>query len=124
MPVLGCAYWFTRPPELVWWRSPPIFDTQRRMRVLVPNGWRYKSERIFETEPLQTICDAYTFEPIDQRPALLRTLLPYEDKISLVVTCVQMEKSYGSGPYMSDVSVRYNSKWQFSKRLVQRDNPP
>jgi hypothetical protein len=37
--ALGAAYWFTRPPELVWWRSPPVRGVQYRVRALVPLGW-------------------------------------------------------------------------------------
>src|SRR6185503_10059323 len=32
------TYHLTRPPELVWWTSPPIGSTGRRLKVLIPNG--------------------------------------------------------------------------------------
>jgi hypothetical protein len=37
--ALGAAYWFTRPLELVWWRSEPIGRSGRHVSVLIPNGW-------------------------------------------------------------------------------------
>src|SRR5262245_2027558 len=38
--ILALAYYLTRPPELVWWTSPPLGKTgQHRVRVKVPTGW-------------------------------------------------------------------------------------
>src|SRR5690349_18639303 len=39
--VLGAAYWFTRPQELVWWRSPPWGKQGRHVRGLIPLGWEW-----------------------------------------------------------------------------------
>src|SRR5947208_14806305 len=37
--VLGSAYWFTRPPEMIWWRSPEIGKTGLYVHLLIPSGW-------------------------------------------------------------------------------------
>src|SRR5437879_2962192 len=47
--VLGAAYWFTRPPELVEWESPLINELGHRLRVLVPNGWILDPQRADRT---------------------------------------------------------------------------
>src|SRR5258708_19225276 len=36
--ALGAAYWFTRRPELVWWRSPEIDYSSRHVRILAPRA--------------------------------------------------------------------------------------
>src|SRR5438874_2465313 len=73
--ILGAAYWFTRAPELVWWRSPPMGKTGHRIRVLIPQGW--------ELDPPQntTIKSAdmvgfYRFFPADGTPKVVRWLIP------------------------------------------------
>jgi hypothetical protein len=44
--VLGAAYWFMRSPELVWWRSPAVDITGRKVRMLIPEGWKPTFARI------------------------------------------------------------------------------
>ncbi len=36
--AIAATYQLTRLPELVWWTSPPIGETNHRVRVLIPNG--------------------------------------------------------------------------------------
>src|SRR5258705_12871702 len=67
--VLGAAYWFTRPPELVWWRSPTIVDTQLNARILMPQGWGleevgFQQEVFNEPGRRFEIC----LKPIDKMP--------------------------------------------------------
>jgi hypothetical protein len=37
--VLCAGYWCTRPPELVWWTSPPIGKGRHTVKMLFPAGW-------------------------------------------------------------------------------------
>src|SRR6266567_1256957 len=77
--AMGAAYWFTRPPELVWWRSNPIDDAGHRVKVFVPGDWRehQPSPRRFYsgmgnglwTELISRI------EPSDTRPEFLHRVL-------------------------------------------------
>src|SRR5258708_33826912 len=72
--VLGAAYWFTRPPELVWWRGPAIGKTGIRVQVLIPQDWKLDS-------PGATIKSGdtvafYKFFEADHAPRMLRWLLP------------------------------------------------
>lgn len=79
--VLGAAYWLTRPPELVWWRSPPLSNTGRnRISVLVPTGWD------FTLSSYDGGSGWYEVEPVDQRPRLLSRLFPHaREKADIVV---------------------------------------
>src|SRR5258708_21284057 len=38
--ALGAAYWFTRPPELVWWRSQAIGKRGFHVKAQIPGEWR------------------------------------------------------------------------------------
>jgi hypothetical protein len=68
--VMGAAYWFTRPPELVWWRSDTIGSTPYRLRFLIPHGWvRNAPQRV-------NGWTTYSFRAVDGRPSYLRWLLP------------------------------------------------
>src|SRR5262245_48735870 len=40
--VIAAVYHLTRPPELVWWRSPLVHSTGRRVCVLQPLGWKLR----------------------------------------------------------------------------------
>src|SRR6266852_4708744 len=71
--ALGSAYWFTRPPELVWWRSPEIDKSGRRARVLVPNTWAWSGEIEVIREP-ESCC--YEIVPTDRRPRFIRMIFP------------------------------------------------
>src|ERR1043165_9164146 len=68
--VLGAAYWFTRPPELVWWRSPTIGKTGLHLRALIPSGWETDAEDNISDNSAQ-----FTFRPVDKRPFLVSRLL-------------------------------------------------
>src|SRR5258708_40006643 len=88
--VLGAAYWFTRPPELVWWRSPAISKTGLRVQVLIPQDWKLDS-------PGATIKSGdmvvfYKFFEADHAPRMLRWLLPKPtfEHASLDVTVGQL----------------------------------
>src|SRR5882724_4971573 len=69
--ALGAAYWFTRPPELVWWRSPAFGKRGSRVRVLVPSGWELDPRDESKAHTVE-----YEFLPKDSRPLLLRKLFP------------------------------------------------
>src|SRR5258706_4128855 len=74
--ALGAAYWFTRPPELVWWRSPAFGANARHIRLLVPRGW------VPENDPTVLLFGEpspdFTFQlgPTDLRPEFLKRVFP------------------------------------------------
>jgi hypothetical protein len=84
--ALGVACSFTRPPELVWWRSPQIYSTGRRIRVLVPNGWS-----LHDSYPDGDTMTHYNIKPHERaRPRWLEWfgLLQEEDSnLEVLVAC-------------------------------------
>jgi hypothetical protein len=80
--ALGAVYWFTRPPELVWWRSPVIGDGGRRLFALIPNGWGLDLYGVGEQVSNNGLQRWYVFSPIDRRPGILRRILPHSQEIA------------------------------------------
>src|SRR5262245_44054544 len=73
--VLALAYHLTRPPELVWWRSSPVFGTVC-VRCLVPTGWRLDMEKAEENLSGHRAPDfAFAFVYVDRRPRFLQAIL-------------------------------------------------
>src|SRR5690349_13712974 len=72
--VLGMSVWLTRPPTLVWWTSPPIGNSSKRLNVLTPSYWAQGrfSSRVYDGHSVY-----YEFEPVDRMPRLLRWLFPH-----------------------------------------------
>lgn len=73
--ALFAAYWFTRPPELVWWRSPAIGSPGRHIRVLAPPEWEMVPIANITPKPTM-LAAAYRLSPADRAPIFLRWLLP------------------------------------------------
>src|SRR6266852_7895174 len=74
--VVGAAYWFTRPPELVWWTTPPLGPLgKNRASVLIPRHWK-PGPIIASAISEEKLC-AFTLRPVDDRPDMLKWLLPY-----------------------------------------------
>src|SRR5437868_1883123 len=75
--AIALTYRLTRPPELVWWTSPPIANTGRRVTIMIPRGWALErpvpgpKSKMFQYE------HAYTWTPRlrDDRPELIRRVL-------------------------------------------------
>src|SRR5437016_11833829 len=66
--VIALTYRLTRPPELVWCKSPQLGEPHLRARLLVPNDWRIDIE--------QTSTDSVTFVAApEQAPAWLTWLM-------------------------------------------------
>ena len=69
---LGAAYWFTRPPELVWRTGFEIGKTGRHFRMLAPLGWCLTAaSQVQDSASVQ-----YAWVPCDERPDFLRAILP------------------------------------------------
>ncbi len=74
--VLGAAYWFTRPPELVWWRSPQIGNSRRHFQILIPQGWVVNLPQDLEPATEDTWQANYWMCPdYDRRPTLVRLIM-------------------------------------------------
>jgi hypothetical protein len=84
--VLGAAYWFTRPPELVWWWSPEIWDTNVRVYVLVPQGWEEEPSSNASISPERTWSASYKLASADRRPELIKRIFPRtQETTSLII---------------------------------------
>jgi hypothetical protein len=77
--VLGAAYWFTRPPELVWWRDVELRNSRRKARILVPRGWEQTKDASSLLDVMGAT-DVILFVPVDRRPTFLRHLFPLQDE--------------------------------------------
>src|SRR5205823_2855318 len=72
--AIGTAYWFTRPPELVWWRSESEGVIGPHLAVLIPQGWKslpLHIERIQKKDDWQV---GFEIRPDDQIPTILKWL--------------------------------------------------
>src|ERR1700747_1731796 len=74
--VLGAAYWFTRPPELVWWTSPPLGDSRLRAHMRTPIGWEEEPSNNAMKEPSGLWSTTWKLMPVDHTPALLKRFFP------------------------------------------------
>ena len=84
--VLGMTYQQTRPPELVWWRSPPLGSAKHRVRMLLPNGWKLDSRNSRITDS----CPYFFISPLqDTRPKFLRWLIPSKEETAMAFLSVR-----------------------------------
>src|SRR5258708_2708055 len=103
--ALGVAYWFSRPPEVVWWRSPPFQKTGRRVMAFVPNGWKLLELGPSEAYPRGYI-SSYEFKCFDGRPALLRKLFPKETEQAELILSIEFK------PFTDSNTTRFcSSPW-------------
>src|SRR5438477_9081361 len=72
--AIGATYQLTRPPELVWWTSPPIGRTELHVRILRPYGWILEPGTQPDN-PLDNSQTAYRFDLVDRSPAILRAVV-------------------------------------------------
>ena len=123
--VLWAAYWFTRPPELVWWSSPPIGGTGLRVHTLVRSDME-------ETKPMgikvEGLFQMHLWRPVDSRPKFLRRLLPkQQEKISMIQLIVEGQnpqtRSHGSAnggrTVLSDSTI-YGAPFHRAERDIVR----
>src|SRR3989442_3477742 len=74
--ALGAAYWFTRPPELVWWTSPQL-DEGIHFKILIPSDMK---------EDSGNNDGVYWFHGADRRPRFLQWLVrPTEEVAALFI---------------------------------------
>jgi hypothetical protein len=117
--VLGAAYWFTRPPELVWWRSPEIGKTGRHVKMLIPGGWELNTaESDLSLENGSEWMADYSILPRDKRPELLRRILPRAlEKAGLSIAVAHNVAGLHKGP---DIATRQITGMQLADKYVIR----
>jgi hypothetical protein len=120
--ALGATYWFTRPPELVWWRSPPIGSASRRVQVLIPNGWdgvRASRER-WQRNNWTT---QYAIFAVDRMPGFLRRIFPRKtEEASLEITVIQ-NGTIAVSDYKSEIQrIDYPDSQYLAKRDIYSGN--
>src|SRR5258708_3349014 len=110
--VLGATYWFTRPSDLVWWRSPAFGKSGRHLRVLVPAGWQVDLTLGGYAPPYCLL------GPVDGRPWILRRLLPAGEEPSYMLTFFQ-ETDPGQTRFKGRVFkfVTAAKQWQAERRV-------
>src|SRR6266852_1420016 len=89
--VLGAAYWFTRPPELIWWRSAPIGKSGRHVKALIPSGWGIEEESSSTIDLTGTSLLSYVAYPSDKRPAFLRRILPRRQEVAALLIFINSD---------------------------------
>ncbi len=72
--AIAASIQLSRPPELVWWTSPPLGNTGQHVRVLIPYGW--KSRMLPIRRDFTNGVASYRILPVENRPALIRWLFP------------------------------------------------
>ncbi len=73
--AIAATYHLPRPPELVWWTSPAIGNSGRRLRMLIPNGWEAGRSYLVE-DPRDHWTASYGILPApDRLPKLIRLVL-------------------------------------------------
>jgi hypothetical protein len=117
--ALGAAYWFTRPPELVWWTSPSIGKTGLHARVLIPSGWELIGPAMHSDG--HKLDDLYIIMRGDKRPSLLRRLLPTSSEGVAGMTVHIQEYILGTNPPGGTLLVGVDGvrrKWHHAIRVV------
>ena len=66
--TIALTYRLTRPPELVWWTSPLIPGTAKRVHLLIPFGWEQYAPGVLDIS-------LFALQPKDRCPPYLRWLL-------------------------------------------------
>src|SRR5437870_417234 len=66
--AIAATYHLTRPPELVWWTSPPIPGTAMHVHLRVPYDWEQVN---LGWSPGINV---FELQPTDRRPRYLRWL--------------------------------------------------
>jgi hypothetical protein len=91
--ALAAAYWFSGPPDLVWWTSPESDNGGRHVRVLAPRGLVASSAASAIGVDHRMVL--YEFQPVDTRPRYLRWLLPfdYDQHTGLAILVTQYRDS-------------------------------
>jgi hypothetical protein len=74
MSALGAAYWFTRPPELVWWTGPEMGKSGKHVRLRVPRGWEWDQPLDFGGKSKYGWVASRTVRLVDRRPKFIRWL--------------------------------------------------
>jgi hypothetical protein len=76
--AIAATYHLTRPPELVWWTSPPIGASGRHAKIVIPRGM---DARLVNGQVRDGVWwNTYSFELVDSRPAFLRWLVQYRSE--------------------------------------------
>src|SRR2546423_15612985 len=73
--VLGAVYWFTRPPELIWWTSPEIGMTRLHLRMLIPNGWEVEPGWGKGVKLVALWVNSYELSASENEPRIVRWLV-------------------------------------------------
>jgi hypothetical protein len=119
--VLGTVYWFTRPPELVWWTSPPIGKTAHRVTVLVPQKWKLDSRlsTLDDQGPGGPAAD-FVLTPIDMTPGIMRWMFRADAEAASMTVMVNRSPPglSGSFDWQTDVGT---VEWRSGEHAAVRD---
>jgi hypothetical protein len=117
--ALGAAYWFTRPPELVWWRSDTMRGFNHSVKLQVPNGWEVAAFMpAYDSEEMKRF-GYVLMVAVDRRPELIRRLLP--DKETECYLIVEAHDFSFPPPSPPRPRILGPSEYCISKELVRTD---
>ena len=117
--VLGTTYRLTRPPELVWWRSPLLGRTGLHVRVLVPAGWESSQVDGIKPDMAGGLPVAYSLNPVDRMPIFLHRILPlrHEKTVQLSISVYEGEPNMVE-PTPTEVNYYDIGKFYQSNRIA------
>src|SRR5438874_564159 len=72
--VAGSLLWLANRPAFEWWVSPPIGNSGRHARILVPRGWQAQIPLDAGREVNGERAASFGIYLLDRRPNLLRML--------------------------------------------------
>ncbi len=119
--VLGAANWFTRPPELVWWRSPELAGTGRRLSMLIPSGWTINQVKSRSLTSGRHKDYSFVLELVDQRPEFMRDFVAGPQRSCELEGYLSNERSWereSDNAPIEDVS--YGKDWGYGRRFFER----
>ena len=124
--LLAAVYQLTRPPELVWWASPPIGKTRLHVRALIPSGWKMESPRPATRFAYHVSLNYYDFSPADRRPRFIRWMFPQSPEDAEVRIDVSQFRSTITAPGLlgpAAVKCETNGPKRLAYRVVIVSDP-
>jgi hypothetical protein len=83
--ALGAAYWFTRPPELVWYISPTLDPKGTRLEFRLPRGWRLDRIDLGTAEERHSMLMFNALPSMPRIPLSVRRWLHVEEPIAQLI---------------------------------------
>jgi hypothetical protein len=110
--AIAATYQLTRGPKLVWWNSPEIDQTGRRVWLLIPHGWAVKRVSTTKDHVSYTL-----FFDEDSRPSFFRWIWGAHLTDEWIVVGVSTFNSIRASR-VGDISVDHSRRTHFARRFL------